>query len=122
MTNEEEIKLLRLQVELDDHLRDVVPQKGARRFLLEEVINSPAAKAHIKGTLPAPDLRELADEVWATKGGQRLREVLEQGDAAKEADAAVKRNADLHSIENMSLDSRSLQRQINLSRSGDNAS
>ena len=98
MTNEQRIKLLNLKIDLDEHLRDTVPQKGAREFLWEAIEEAPSAKAHVMGTMPAPDLRELADEVWATPTGQRLREVLEQHEAAQEAAHTSDRNRKLAEI------------------------
>ena len=99
MNNEQQIKLLRLQVALDEHLRDIVQEKGAREFLLEAIEEAPSAKAHVRGTLPAPDPRELADEVWATPTGQRLREVLELHEAAQEAAHTSDRDRKLAEIQ-----------------------
>ena len=99
MNNEQQIKLLRLQVALDEHLRGIVREKGARQFLLDAVTDAPSAKAHVRGTLPPPDLRELADEVWATPIGQRLREVLEQHEAAQEAAHTSDRDRKLAEIQ-----------------------
>ena len=83
MTNEQHIKLLNLRMALDDRLREEVSQKGAREFLLDAISEAPSAKAHVFGTLAAPDARELADEVWATPTGQELRELLDKHEAAQ---------------------------------------
>jgi len=103
MNDQQRIKFLQLQVALDDHLRDVVTQKGARQFLLDEIANSPAGKSHIFGTGPAPSPRELADQVWATDRGSQLRDILaqkEQADADHHESDRDRKLAEIQAIEN----------------------
>jgi len=103
MNNEQTIKLLKLQVQLDEELRKSVPAQGARHFLLEEIINTPAGKSHVKGTLPPPSARDLADQVWATDGGQRLRDILDQHEESEAETSTTDKDrklAEINAIEN----------------------
>lgn len=94
LSNDQKIKELELRLAAQTALGDL-PSK-ARDILLDQIANTPAGRAHILGTAPAPSPRELVDALWAGSVGRDLSEVL----AAKEAEGtqATTREAQLAEI------------------------
>ncbi|QFT64573.1 hypothetical protein [Roseivivax sp. THAF30] len=98
MTNEQEIKRLKLAMAVDDHLRATVHHKGARDILAAEIANTPSGRAHVVGTAKAPGAVELAQELWATRTGQQLRAILAQNEVAEANAYASERDRQLAAI------------------------